>query len=319
MPDAPLVSICIPTYNRAGTLPRAIDSALAQDYPSIELIVVDNGSSDATQTICSEYRMRDSRVSYVRHPNNIGPTANFIAAERLARGEFFMWLADDDWIDPNYVRSCVDELSRDSGLALVAGISSHYDDGRVRRSAPMNLSSAGAARRVLKYYATVSHNSVFYGVIRRTAGSQIVLRNALANDWLLIARLSFIGRIRTLLHTQIHRELSGTGSSPGRIARTLNLPAVHGYFPVWFTGFNAFAEIAWRDDLYRGLSGSRRWLLGALVFVVVLIHKGVYFRIRSALVGAARKILGANRYESCKERLRAVDANTPSKAAKPGG
>lgn len=72
--DAPPVAIVIPTYNRASLVGRAIDSVLAQSYPNIQVIVVDDGSRDGTVELLRHYDT-DKRVRVVRHPSNRGVTA----------------------------------------------------------------------------------------------------------------------------------------------------------------------------------------------------------------------------------------------------
>src|SRR5262245_14062805 len=95
----PLVSIGLPTYNRASMLPRAIESVLAQTHANIELVLSDNASTDETETICREAQARDPRINYIRQAVNIGLIANFKFVLREARGAFFMWLSDDDWLE----------------------------------------------------------------------------------------------------------------------------------------------------------------------------------------------------------------------------
>ena len=65
----PLVSVGIPTFNRLIMLRRAVDSALSQDYPNLEVVISDNASTDGTQAWCEQLARRDSRVRYVRQPN----------------------------------------------------------------------------------------------------------------------------------------------------------------------------------------------------------------------------------------------------------
>src|ERR1035437_9224723 len=109
-PNAPLVTIGIPTYNRAEMLRRSIDSALSQDYLMIEVIVSDNASTDETQEVCKEFSKKDGRVKYIKQSSNIGAVANFADVLERASGEYFMWLGDDDWIDASYVSHCVSIL-----------------------------------------------------------------------------------------------------------------------------------------------------------------------------------------------------------------
>lgn len=104
--DRPLVTIGIPTYNRADkTLRRALESALAQDYPHLQVIVADNCSEDDTERVVRE--VGGDRVDYLRHPTNIGAEPNYNSLVARADGEFFLLLHDDDQIDPDYVTRCI--------------------------------------------------------------------------------------------------------------------------------------------------------------------------------------------------------------------
>ena len=86
MTDEPLVSICIPTYNRAGMIGRAIESALGQTHRNIEVIVVDNASSDNTDAIVAAYS--DKRLTYIKNERNLGLFGNFNRCIELATGKF---------------------------------------------------------------------------------------------------------------------------------------------------------------------------------------------------------------------------------------
>jgi glycosyltransferase involved in cell wall biosynthesis len=86
-------------YNRAELIHVAIDSVLAQDFKDYELVIVDDGSTDATPAVVRGYD--DPRIRYIRKERNEGrsPTRNRAIAE--ARGEFVLWMADDDLLSPN--------------------------------------------------------------------------------------------------------------------------------------------------------------------------------------------------------------------------
>lgn len=91
-----LVSIVMATYNRAATLPRAIDSVLRQDYGAWELIVVDDGSHDQTPSVLERYQ--DRRIAVVRYEENRGVTAAKNTGFDHLRGEWFTVLDSDDEI-----------------------------------------------------------------------------------------------------------------------------------------------------------------------------------------------------------------------------
>jgi glycosyltransferase involved in cell wall biosynthesis len=96
---ASLVSCVIPTHNRVMMLDRAMASVMAQTYPHIELIVVDDASSDGTDQLCWDWIRRDHRVRFVRNERPLGGGAARNAGINAARGEFIAFLDDDDeWL-----------------------------------------------------------------------------------------------------------------------------------------------------------------------------------------------------------------------------
>ncbi len=92
----PLVSVVIPTLNRSILLGRAIDTVLAQTYRRVEVVVVDDGSSDGTSQRVAQ--IGDQRVRYVRHPRTRGLAAARNTGIRHARGQYVALLDDDDEI-----------------------------------------------------------------------------------------------------------------------------------------------------------------------------------------------------------------------------
>lgn len=92
-----MVSVILPTFNRASVLPRAISTVLAQDYSNLELIVVDDGSTDGTDKVVAH--TEDSRVVYCRLEQNGGPAVARNAGIRLARGSLIAFQdSDDEWL-----------------------------------------------------------------------------------------------------------------------------------------------------------------------------------------------------------------------------
>lgn len=93
----PLVSVVVATYNMGHYLPQAVQSILAQSYPSVEVIIVDDGSTDDTQAVTQELA-RDARVR-VHHQSNAGQASAKNKGIELSRGEFLAFLdADDAWM-----------------------------------------------------------------------------------------------------------------------------------------------------------------------------------------------------------------------------
>ena len=122
----PLVSVIIPAFQAAGTLGRALDSALAQDYPALEVIVIDDGSTDNTRQVVAPYMARDARVRYFWQTNQgIGAARNLAVAH--AQGEYLALLdADDEW-RPGKLRLQAEVLRQQPAIGLVFSDSRHID------------------------------------------------------------------------------------------------------------------------------------------------------------------------------------------------
>ena len=114
----PVVTIGIPTYNRAnGYLPEALESALAQTYPNLEIVVSDNGSSDNTEAVVRSYA--DPRIRYFRQQPPVSPNDNFNFCLQQANGVYFLMLHDDDVIDPGFVDTCLRAAGYDEHIGVI--------------------------------------------------------------------------------------------------------------------------------------------------------------------------------------------------------
>ena len=108
----PLLTIAIPTFNRADRLKRCLEACLEQTAgKSVELLVSDNASEDATQAFMTEFCKKNLAVSYVRNPENIGPDRNFLNCYNCAKGEYVLLLGDDDVLLPGAVDAILEAKS----------------------------------------------------------------------------------------------------------------------------------------------------------------------------------------------------------------
>lgn len=94
------VSICIPTYNGAQYLVACLDSVLGQTYKNIEILVVDDQSTDTTFEILERYAARDQRIQLIRNERNLGLVENWNRCVELATGEWIKFLFQDDLLEP---------------------------------------------------------------------------------------------------------------------------------------------------------------------------------------------------------------------------
>ena len=99
MEQKPLISVIVPVYNVAAWLPRCVDSILAQTYENLEILLVDDGSTDGSGNICEEYAKKDTRIR-VLHKENGGLSSARNAGLDAAAGAYIGFVDSDDWIAP---------------------------------------------------------------------------------------------------------------------------------------------------------------------------------------------------------------------------
>src|SRR5690606_17750011 len=113
----PLVTVAIPAYNHGRFLAEAIESALAQSYPSVQVIVVDDGSTDQTGAVLERYRSRVLCISQA----NAGQSAAINRAWQQADGEILSYLSADDRLERDAVATAVDALRAEADVVMVYG------------------------------------------------------------------------------------------------------------------------------------------------------------------------------------------------------
>ncbi|NIV30518.1 MAG: glycosyltransferase [Anaerolineae bacterium] len=183
------VSVIIPTYNRSKLLRVALESVLAQTYPNVEIIVVDDGSTDDTATLMEEYA---ERVIYLRQANQDVAAARNTGI-RAASGEYLTFLDDDDMILPTKVERQMQVLTSQSRVGLVHCRFYHIDEGgnRFSRIGPL---PAGAVLKEL-----LCRNFIWVGapLIRRQCLERVGLFDedipAICADWDMWLRIAQAG------------------------------------------------------------------------------------------------------------------------------
>ncbi|EKY29021.1 glycosyltransferase family 2 protein [Clostridium celatum] len=100
----PIISVIVPVYNVEKYLKRCVDSILNQEMKEIEVILVNDGSTDSSASICDEYVRRDSRIKVI-HKKNSRVAAARNDGIRLASGKYISFIDSDDWIESNMYKS----------------------------------------------------------------------------------------------------------------------------------------------------------------------------------------------------------------------
>lgn len=127
MEYSPLVSVIVPVYNMEQYLGETLDSVLASDYPSFEVVVMDDGSKDASLEIAKEYARKDSRVKVHTQPN-AGACAARNHAITLAEGELILPVDADNTITPDFIRKAVEIIIQDEDIKVVVPRADFFGD-----------------------------------------------------------------------------------------------------------------------------------------------------------------------------------------------
>ena len=115
--SAPRFSVIIPAYNAKDTLARALDSVLAQSWPAFEIIVIDDGSIDATAAVAASY---GEKIRYLRQ-DNAGVSAARNHGARIASGDWLTFLDADDWYYLDRLKRHGEWIVRDTSLDFLTG------------------------------------------------------------------------------------------------------------------------------------------------------------------------------------------------------
>lgn len=135
-----LVSAIIPTYNRAKTIARAIESCLHQTYGEIEILIVDDCSTDDTAQVVKSFK--DSRIKYFLHKDNLGPVVARNTGLRNSAGEFIAFLDDDDEWGSEKIFKQIEVFKNSAGtlgLVVTNGYSEYEKDDFVRENKPSGV------------------------------------------------------------------------------------------------------------------------------------------------------------------------------------
>ena len=130
----PLVSIIVPVYNVKPYLNRCVDSLLGQSYQNTELLLVDDGSTDGSETLCDEYAAQDARVR-VLHKKNGGLSDARNAGVDAAAGEYLSFVDGDDWVSPYYIENLYRALEQ-AGADFSASCFEEVFEGQPVQSVP---------------------------------------------------------------------------------------------------------------------------------------------------------------------------------------
>ncbi len=124
----PLVSVIVPIYNTQEFLPRCLDSILNQSYVNMEMILVNDGSTDDSVSVCESYAEKDVRVQVISQSNQ-GIIAAKKAGIRICQGTYVMFVDSDDWIEPELMETMVQKMQESDCSLVCADVYLDFESG----------------------------------------------------------------------------------------------------------------------------------------------------------------------------------------------
>ena len=303
-------------HNHAGHLREAVDSLLSQTRADFVLVMLDDASTDATETIAREYAQRDTRVRYLRHPIRLGlvPTwreAAELAAREYPMAEYFAWASDHDRWHPEWLARMTRELDSSAHVVLAYPLCTWIDDeGTPVAKRPRRFSTRGMADTSARWshlcWNAVGAGDMVYGLMRiqalRSAGT---FRLVLRPDRLLVAELTLLGEISQVEEFLWTRRQDALGSV-ARQRRTLTAAPRPWWFwlPPWVQHARALLGSHGRPGIGAPIPRGTLWRM-ALRYQVSYTWRHV----RRSSVSHVVQSLG-DRLQSARKGLRhrAVDA-----------
>ena len=130
-----LVTIILPIYNTEKYLDRCVNSVLCQSYKNLEIILIDDGSSDFCASKCDEWEHRDSRIKVIHKKNEgLGEARN--TGIKNAAGEYICFFDSDDYIDPEIIEKAIKSIKRNNADIVIWGVNEVSSSGKIRRFTP---------------------------------------------------------------------------------------------------------------------------------------------------------------------------------------
>ena len=209
---APEVSIVMPAYNAAAYLRSAVESAMAQTFGDLELIVVDDGSTDATPSILAEFQAVDPRVRVITQANQ-GQSVARNRAIVASRGRFIAFLDADDLWDPCKLERQL-PLFQDSNVGLVYSAVEDVDaDGRPTRGPePWDFHKGEILEHLLRSNFICTSSTVLRKSVLEKHGLQFTV-GRLCEDWLLWGQLSCHATADFVPETLVRYRVHALGTS----------------------------------------------------------------------------------------------------------
>ena len=283
----PLVSIALPVYNGEKWLEQAINTLIKQSYENVEIIIVDDCSSDDSQKICTTYASRYSQITFIENETNLGVQGNFLKILHLCSGKYITYASQDDYWDENFISSLVEKLESNNS-AVLAGSAIQLLDGNDQKYREVHFNGKWNPEQLstnnliislmfpLNYGKWVKNNLFFHGVIRTDIlkycfsifpgivehDRHFLLLLALCGKWCYVDQVLYFRRVRVGVHL---REMSND--------------------PIYRRKRNIFHPIIGLCQMFVGVIKHRYAKLSTKLFSILIIIMHIIYKILKPFKG----------------------------------
>lgn len=209
--EHPFFSILIPVYNTSDTLRRTLSTVLNQSFGDMEVIVVDDGSTDNSFEILQSYQSRDARIKLIRHKKNSGLLPARYSAMKHAAGEYFLFLDSDDWLELDACTVLHDELSKNPVDVLEFG----YIRENSKEKNPIVKNYENRLEKILsnEYSGTIWNKAYSCSVIKKSLEAIESFSATFAEDYYFSIIFSFFAKSFGYVDNYLHHYMLSTGIS----------------------------------------------------------------------------------------------------------
>jgi len=288
------VIIGLPVYNGQKYLGAAIDAHLAQSFADFDLVISDNGSTDATPEICASYASRDKRVKYLRSPENRGILWNhqrvFDAVE--SPNQYFRWAAADDIMEPGLLQTMVEVLdARPEVEAVVPDTKNIDDEGKIigSMSRTLDMQSSDVLERAQQVLLRGYQMVIAFGLFRASTLQHMRTRPSYIGwDFVFLWELALRGQIVQTTGPALLRRFH-----PGAMSRVKTAKEMRKWVEPKSKAGMAFPHWTWAHErvqtlIASPLSNRDRLRVGKFLARVTLWQRGSLIR---DVTQAARRTL----------------------------